>query len=197
MHCPFCQATDTRVIDSRLKGEGFSVRRRRECMECGARFNTFETPELKLPNVIKGDGSREAFDPDKLRAGMMRALQKRPVRTDEVEEAISRILRALRNLDADEVPTRAVGEHVMQELSQLDQVAFVRFASVYRRFQDVQAFREEIEKLERSAPGGLGARQLSLLGAGSSTQDDQESGREPARSGTRSAPQDETGTRDS
>ncbi|MFK7955817.1 MAG: transcriptional regulator NrdR [Lysobacterales bacterium] len=166
MYCPFCQATDTRVIDSRLKGEGFSVRRRRECMECNGRFNTFETPELKLPNVVKSDGIREAFDPDKLRAGMVRALQKRPVRTDEVEEAISRILRALRNLDADEVPSMAIGEHVMQELSQLDQVAYVRFASVYRRFEDVQAFREVIERLERTSPGGLDARQLSLLGAG-------------------------------
>ncbi|MDJ0655304.1 MAG: transcriptional regulator NrdR [Xanthomonadales bacterium] len=166
MHCPFCQARDTRVIDSRLRGEGFGIRRRRECTECGARFNTFESPELKLPNVIKGDGTREPFDADKLRAGMVRALEKRPVSTEQVEEAIQRILRALRNLDASEVQSRAIGEHVMEELSQLDQVAYVRFASVYRRFEDVQAFREVIERLERAAPGGIDSRQLSLLGHG-------------------------------
>ena len=165
MHCPFCQANDTRVIDSRLRGEGFQVRRRRECGECGARFNTFETPELKLPNVVKADGTREMFNADKLRAGMVRALEKRPVSTEEVEEAIGRIIRALRSLDASEVNARAIGEHVMQELSRLDQVAYVRFASVYRRFEDVQAFREVIERLERESPGGLGERQLSLLGA--------------------------------
>jgi transcriptional repressor NrdR len=165
MHCPFCQATDTRVIDSRLKGEGFQVRRRRECIECGARFNTHEVPELKLPNVVKSDGSREAFDADKLRGGMVRALEKRPVSTEEVEEALQRILRALRSLDAAEIESRAVGEHVMQELRALDQVAFVRFASVYRRFEDVQAFREEIERLEREAPGALSTHQLSLLGS--------------------------------
>lgn len=165
MHCPFCQAADTRVIDSRLKGEGFQVRRRRECSDCGARFNTHETPELKLPNVVKSDGTRQAFDADKLRAGMTRALEKRPVRSEEIEEAIQRILRALRSLDQAEIESRAVGEHVMQELSALDQVAYVRFASVYRSFEDVQAFRELIERLERDDPGGLSSRQLSLLGS--------------------------------
>ena len=165
MHCPFCQASDTRVVDSRLRGEGFQIRRRRECSECGARFNTHELPELKLPNVVNSDGVREAFDPEKLRSGMLRALQKRPVGTEEVEEAISRIMRALRALDSGEIESRKVGEHVMQELRVLDQVAFVRFASVYHRFEDVRAFREEIERLEREAPGGgLSSRQLSLLG---------------------------------
>ena len=164
MHCPFCQATDTRVIDSRLKGEGFQVRRRRVCGACGARFNTFETPEVKLPNVIKGDGTREPFDPDKLRLGITRALQKRPVETEEVEEAIGRILRALRSLDVSEVDSRAIGEHVMGELRKLDEVAYIRFASVYRRFEDVQSFRELVEQLGREGPGGLDSRQLSLLG---------------------------------
>jgi len=164
MHCPFCQASDTRVVDSRLRGEGFQIRRRRECGECGARFNTHELAELKLPNVVKSDGVREAFDPDKLRAGMLRALQKRPVSTEEVEEAISRIMRALRSLDSSEIQSRKVGEHVMRELRELDQVAYVRFASVYHQFEDVRAFREEIERLERDAPGGLNSRQLSLLG---------------------------------
>ncbi|MDX1568925.1 MAG: transcriptional regulator NrdR [Xanthomonadales bacterium] len=164
MHCPFCQATDTRVIDSRLKGEGFQIRRRRECSQCGARFNTFETPEMKLPNVVKSGGNREAFDPDKLRSGMFRALEKRPVDTDEVEEAIARILHALRSVDAAEIPARAIGEHVMAELKRLDQVAYVRFASVYKRFEDPDAFLEVIEQLRTEAPEGLDSRQLSLLG---------------------------------
>ncbi len=166
MHCPFCQATDTRVIDSRARAEGFTIRRRRECSQCGARFNTSETPELKLPNVIKRDGSREPFSADKLRGGMMRALEKRPVRSADVEESLQRILGALRNMDVIEVDSRAIGEHVMEELRLLDQVAFVRFASVYRRFEDVRSFRELIERLERESPGGLDSRQLSLLGAG-------------------------------
>ena len=164
MHCPFCQATDTRVVDSRLKGEGFQVRRRRECGVCGARFNTFETPEIKLPNVIKSDGSRVAFDSDKLRAGIHRALEKRPVETEQVEEAISRILHALRSTDVAEIPSRAIGEHVMEELRRLDQVAYVRFASVYKRFEDIQAFLELVEALQAESPEGLDSRQLSLLG---------------------------------
>ncbi len=164
MHCPFCQATDTRVVDSRLRGEGFEIRRRRECIECGARFNTAEEPELHLPAIVKSDGSREAFDPNKLRAGMQRALLKRPVQTEEVERAIQRILHALRSVDTSEIPARAVGEHVMEELRGLDQVAYVRFASVYRRFEDVQAFREEIERLEEESFSGISSGQLSLLG---------------------------------
>jgi transcriptional repressor NrdR len=163
MHCPFCEATDTRVVDSRLKGEGYQIRRRRECGGCGARFNTFETPEVRLPNVIKADGTREPFDADKLRYGIVRALQKRPVQTEEVEESISRILRALRSLDVSEIESRAIGEHVMEELRKLDQVAYVRFASVYRSFEDVQAFLEVVEQLRRGTPDGLDSRQLSLL----------------------------------
>ncbi len=167
MYCPFCGATDTRVIDSRLRGDGSLIRRRRECGKCNSRFNTNELPELKLPNIVKSDGSREPFDPDKLRAGLVRALQKRPVSTDAVEEAIQRIIMALRNTDAAELPSRVVGEHVMDELSKLDQVAYVRFASVYRRFEDVQAFREVIEVLESEANKLDGkTRQLSLLDGG-------------------------------
>lgn len=164
MYCPFCNSLDTRVVDSRLKGGGFSIRRRRECMKCGERFSTIETPELKLPFVIKSDGTRDTFDIEKLRSGMQRALEKRPVNTEQVEEAVQRILHALRSVDSSEIESRAIGEHVMQALSKLDQVAYVRFASVYRRFEDVKAFQEEIERLEKDTPEGLDARQLSLLG---------------------------------
>ena len=164
MHCPFCHTTDTRVVDSRLRGEGFEIRRRRECGQCGARFNTFETPELKLPNVIKSDGNREAFDPEKLRLGITRSLEKRPVETEQVEKAISRIVNVLRSMEASEIESRAIGEHVMAELRALDQVAYVRFASVYKRFEDIQAFLETIEQLEKESPEGIDSRQLSLLG---------------------------------
>lgn len=163
MHCPFCQATDTRVVDSRLAGEGFTVRRRRECNVCKARFNTFEKPELKMPNIVKGDGRREAFNAEKLRSGVQRALQKRPVSTDQVEDAINNILRRLRATGEAEVQSLRVGEFVMEELRRLDQVAYVRFASVYRRFEDVKAFREEIERLEKEFPLAFDHRQLSLL----------------------------------
>jgi len=169
MHCPFCGKTDTRVIDSRLRGDGSFIRRRRECGNCNSRFNTDERPELKLPNIIKADGGREIFDLDKLRGGMLRALQKRPVSTDAVEESIQRIVTALRNTDGAEISSRVVGEHIMEELSKLDQVAYVRFASVYRRFEDVQAFREVIEVLEREADNlDTKTRQLSLLEGGKS-----------------------------
>ncbi|QOC23409.1 transcriptional repressor NrdR [Wenzhouxiangella sp. AB-CW3] len=163
MWCPFCNHTDTRVVDSRLATDGFQVRRRRECAACGARFNTFETPALKAPNVIKSDGSREAFDEDKLRGGMLKALEKRPVETQEVERAIRKLLREVRTLEEAEISSERIGDWVAAELSRLDQVAYVRFASVYRRFEDVQAFREEIERLERENPGVIDRRQISLL----------------------------------
>jgi transcriptional repressor NrdR len=163
MWCPFCNHTDTRVVDSRLATDGFQVRRRRECAACGARFNTFETPLLKAPNVIKSDGSREAFDEDKLRRGMLKALEKRPVETQEVERAIRKLLREIRTLEEAEISSERIGDWVANELSRLDQVAYVRFASVYRRFEDVQAFREEIERLERENPGVIDRRQISLL----------------------------------
>ncbi len=163
MWCPFCNHPETRVIDSRLTSDGFQVRRRRECASCQARFNTFETAVLKAPNVIKSDGSREAFDEDKLRAGMLKALEKRPVETAEVERSMRNLVRRIRTLEEAEISAQQIGEWVAGELSRLDQVAYVRFASVYRRFEDVQAFREEIERLERENPGAVDARQISLL----------------------------------
>jgi transcriptional repressor NrdR len=165
MHCPFCQHEDTRVIDSRLTEDGTTVRRRRECPACGERFNTFETAELKLPALIKSDGRREAFDEHKLRVSFERALQKRPVASDAVEESVRAVMHDLRRSGEREVPSMQVGELVMRELKELDQVAYVRFASVYRRFEDVHAFREEIEKLERDLPE-LQGLQLPLLGEG-------------------------------
>lgn len=151
MRCPFCQAHDTRVIDSRLARDGDQVRRRRECARCAERFTTFESAELVMPRLVKQDGTREPFDEAKLRTGMLRALEKRPVDTDRIEAALHRIVKALRASGERELPTRHIGELVMGELRELDQVAYVRFASVYRSFQDVSAFREVIEGLERQA----------------------------------------------
>jgi len=149
MHCPFCGHVETKVNDSRLAGEGRQIRRRRECLSCGERFTTFETEELVMPVVVKGDRSREAFDESKLRGGMEKALEKRPVAREALDEAVSRVTHRVRTLGDREIPTRVVGEFVMDELRQLDEVAYVRFASVYRQFQDVEAFHEEIEKLRR------------------------------------------------
>jgi transcriptional repressor NrdR len=163
MHCPFCQHEDTRVIDSREAEDGATIRRRRECESCGERFNTFETVEIKLPAIVKSDGRREAFDEHKLRTGVERALQKRPVASDAVDNVVREIVRQLRSVNEREVFSRLIGEWVMTSLKLLDQVAYVRFASVYRRFEDVQAFREEIEKLERDLPE-LEGLQLPLLG---------------------------------
>ena len=149
MHCPFCSAIDTRVIDSRLAAEGDQVRRRRECPICGERFTTYEVAELSLPRVVKNDGSREPFVEAKLRVGIQRALEKRPVSTKEVDEAIGRIVHKLRMISEGEVESRRIGEWVMEELRALDHVAYIRFASVYLSFEDVNAFREVIERLER------------------------------------------------
>ena len=163
MWCPFCNHDDTRVVDSRVTGDGMQIRRRRECASCTSRFNTYETPELRAPRVIKAGGVREAFSEDKLRNGMLRALEKRPVRTREIERAIRSLLREIRSVEDAEIPSSLIGEWVMRELSQLDQVAYVRFASVYRRFEDVQAFLDEIERLEKENPGAMDKRQISLL----------------------------------
>lgn len=163
MRCPFCLAPETKVIDSRLANNGESVRRRRECLTCGERFTTFETAELSMPRVVKQSGSREPFSEEKLRAGMLRALEKRPVGTDKIEEAISRIQRRMRAAGEREVPARRIGEWVMDELRALDEVAYVRFASVYRRFQDVNAFREEIERMLSEPPAEARRSQLDLL----------------------------------
>ena len=165
MHCPFCQHEDTRVIDSRVSDDGGTIRRRRECEQCGERFNTFETAEIKLPSVVKSDGRREAFDEGKLRTGFMRALQKRPIASVAVDSAVRAVVEDLRRSGEREVPSLRVGELVMRELKKLDHVAYVRFASVYRSFEDVQAFREEIERLERDLPT-LEGLQLPLLGEG-------------------------------
>ncbi|MFO1350858.1 MAG: transcriptional regulator NrdR [Gammaproteobacteria bacterium] len=151
MHCPFCAAPDTRVVDSRLAGEGERVRRRRECPGCGARFTTYEAAELVMPQVIKRDARREAFSAAKLRAGMMRALEKRPVGVAQVDAVIRRIENRARASGERELPARLLGEWVMAELRDLDAVAYVRFASVYRSFEDVNAFREEVERLQQSA----------------------------------------------
>ncbi len=151
MHCPFCKAEDTKVIDSRLVAEGDQIRRRRECTSCGERFTTFETAELVIPRVIKSDGTREPFNDNKLRNGMMHALQKRPVSIDRIDAALNHILHRLRASGEREVKARYIGELVMAELKQLDTVAYVRFASVYRDFQDVKAFRAELDSLDPSA----------------------------------------------
>ena len=161
MWCPLCNHTETRVVDSRLTRDGMQIRRRRECLNCGNRFNTFEGVELKAPRIIKSDGNREAFDESKLRDGMMRALEKRPVETREVERAIRRLLREISSVEDAEIPSSLLGEWVMRELRELDQVAYVRFASVYRRFEDVQAFRDLIEGLEQDPTSDR--RQISLL----------------------------------
>ncbi len=147
MHCPFCSADDTKVIDSRLVAEGDAVRRRRECQACGERFTTFETAELVMPRLIKRDGSREPFDEEKLRFGLTKALEKRPVSMDQIESALNHIKHRLRSTGERELPSLQVGEEVMAELKQLDGVAYVRFASVYRDFQDVSEFAAEVHKL--------------------------------------------------
>ena len=148
MHCPFCREQDTKVVDSRLVNDGEAVRRRRACSSCGERFNTFEYPELSMPKLIKRDGSREVFDEKKLRAGFVKALEKRPVGEEERETSISNIKYALRSQGDREVPALSLGELVMDELKSLDPVAYVRFASVYRDFQDVKDFADVVEKLE-------------------------------------------------
>ena len=163
MHCPFCHFEDTRVIDSRLTEDGMQVRRRRECERCGERFNTYETADLKLPQIVKHDGRREAYDERKLRSGLERALQKRPVGSDTLDTIVEHVVKKLRTAGERELPARRIGEWVMAELKAVDQVAYVRFASVYRRFEDAQAFREEVERLERDLPR-LEGRQLPLLG---------------------------------
>ena len=150
MYCPFCGANDTKVIDSRLVANGDQVRRRRECLLCEERFTTFETADLILPRLIKQDGSRQPFDEEKLRAGMLRALEKRPVSLERLEEAVARIKRKLRATGEREVQSLVVGELVMNELKKLDEVAYIRFASVYRRFQDLNEFRKEIDLMASS-----------------------------------------------
>jgi transcriptional repressor NrdR len=163
MRCPFCSFADTRVIDSRLVGEGDQIRRRRECERCKERFTTYEGAELNFPRIIKNDGRREPFMEEKLRGGINRALEKRPVEMDRVEDAVARIKRRLRSAGEREVKSRTIGEWVMEELRGLDQVAYVRFASVYQKFEDVRSFLEEIQRLENELPPKLRSSQLTLL----------------------------------
>ncbi|WP_221797891.1 transcriptional regulator NrdR [Oceanobacter mangrovi] len=152
MHCPFCSHPETKVVDSRLMADGSQVRRRRECLGCNERFTTFEAVELTLPLVIKRNGERETFLESKLRSGVLRSLEKRPVPADNTEAAVNHILKNIRNLHEKEISSRQIGELVMAELRQLDQVAYVRFASVYRSFQDIDEFRAEIDQLCQQAP---------------------------------------------
>jgi transcriptional repressor NrdR len=163
MRCPFCRSEDTRVIDSRLADEGEAVRRRRECNACGERYTTLERALLRMPHVVKTDGKREAFSEDKLRAGIQRALEKRPVDMEAVEAAIHRIQHHILTSGEREVDSRHIGNWVMQELSDLDQVAYVRFASVYRSFQDVDEFSEEVKRLQTQPSSSLKKKQMSLL----------------------------------
>lgn len=148
MRCPFCNAPDTKVIDSRLANDADSVRRRRECLTCNERFTTFETAELVMPRIVKSDGSRVPFDEQKLLQGMLKALEKRPVSMETIEQAVNQVKYNLRATGDREVVASRLGEWVMDELKKLDQVAYVRFASVYRSFQDLDEFRQEIERLE-------------------------------------------------
>lgn len=148
MHCPFCGTEDTKVINSRLVDEGAQVRRRRECLSCNERITTFETAELSLPRVVKRDGERCVFDVEKLRRGMLLSLEKRPVNTAQIDVAMNRILKNVRACGEREISSQTLGEWVMEELRALDQVAYVRFASVYRSFQDIQAFHEAIQRLQ-------------------------------------------------
>lgn len=149
MFCPFCNAQDTKVIDSRLVSEGSQVRRRRLCNDCNERFTTFEFAELIMPRLIKSDGSREPFNEEKLLAGINTALEKRPVSIESVESAVNKLKSTLRATGEREVPAKMVGELVMDLLKGLDKVAYIRFASVYRAFEDVKEFGEEIAKLDK------------------------------------------------
>lgn len=149
MHCPFCQYQETKVTDSRLVGEGDQVRRRRECLSCSERFTTFETIELALPRVIKRDGSRSQFSEEKISKGFLKALEKRSVSTEAIAQAVRKILHLARGAGEREISSALIGEWVMEELFTLDQVAYVRFASVYRSFEDLDAFRSEIQRLKQ------------------------------------------------
>ena len=147
MNCPYCYATDTKVIDSRLIADGAQVRRRRQCIVCLERFTTFETFEVLLPLVIKRDGRRESFRIENLRSGLLRALEKRPVTADAVEDAVAAIMLKIRRSGERELTSCLIGEWVMEQLYHLDHVAYVRFASVYKRFQDVSDFRQTIDEM--------------------------------------------------
>ena len=151
MKCPFCKHNDTQVVDSRVNDEGDSIRRRRRCLSCDKRFTTYEHAELRLPQIVKSNGFRELFDEDKLRVGFNRALHKRPVSADLVDDAMERVKQKLLSLGEREVDSRRLGEMVMRELYKLDKVAYIRFASVYRDFQDVEDFRDAVKEVQKPA----------------------------------------------
>jgi len=163
MRCPFCLSDDTRVIDSRIADEGDAVRRRRECIKCAERYTTLERASLKMPYVVKSDGKREAFEEEKLRRGILRAMEKRPVEANSIEAAIQHIHHRLLTSGDREIDSQMLGEWVMQELGDLDQVAYVRFASVYRSFQDVDEFSEEVKRLQDKPSATARRQQMSLL----------------------------------
>ncbi len=149
MHCPFCQEEETKVIDSRLNDEGSQVRRRRECLQCKERFTTYEIAELTPPRLVKRDGTRCTFEAEKLRRGMLKALEKRPVTMEAIDAALLRISNKIRASGEREIHSQWLGELVMEELRQLDQIAYVRFASVYRSFKDIHEFAQEIQRLKQ------------------------------------------------
>ena len=163
MKCPFCPESNTRVIDSRLLGDGEQIRRRRECLSCSARFTTYETAELSLPRIVKNDGRREAFSEEKLRSGIVKALEKRPVDLEKIDHQVSLIKSKLREKGERELKSTFVGELVMEALKSLDHVAYVRFASVYRSFEDVKSFLEEVQRLEDELPESGAGGQLELI----------------------------------
>jgi transcriptional repressor NrdR len=148
MKCPFCASEDTQVVDTRANLEANTTRRRRKCAACGKRFTTYERVDLKMPRLVKKDGSRTDFDRDKLLGSMMLALRKRPVSTEHVEEAVDRVIERLRSLGEREVPSNRVGDFVMRELARLDKIAYIRFASVYRSFETPDDFREAVQEVK-------------------------------------------------
>jgi transcriptional repressor NrdR len=166
MKCPFCGADETQVVDSRVSEEGDSIRRRRRCLACEKRFTTYETVELRMPQVVKANGIREEYDQDKLRIGFTRALHKRPVPTEYVDAAIDRITQKLLSLGEREVASRRIGEMVMRELYRLDKVAYIRFASVYKDFQDPEDFRDVLRDVLKEPPGKSGTRRRARKPAG-------------------------------
>lgn len=163
MHCPFCKSEETKVIDSRLASEGYQVRRRRECLDCNERFTTYETAERNLPRVVKHDGRREPFNEEKLRKGIILACEKRPVATELIDTSINTISRKALGVGEREISAKVIGEWVMQELRSLDQVAYVRFASVYMSFEDVQAFKDIIDRVENDLSPEMLKSQLALI----------------------------------
>ena len=163
MYCPFCGDQETKVVDSRLAGDGYQIRRRRECTGCAERFTTFESAELVLPKLVKTDESRESFDEAKLRSGILKATEKRPISSEAIEELISRVIRKVQKMGEREIQSRLLGEIVIEELREIDEIAFVRYASVYRRFQDVEEFEKEIESLRDATPMEKKRTQISIF----------------------------------